>query len=54
MVIGIVVNVLEEEHQQALVQEEGHVDIKDVMVQLQELNATLARVESQLPNVRSQ
>ncbi|MEM7365544.1 MAG: ion transporter, partial [Pseudomonadota bacterium] len=54
MVIGIVVNVLEEEHQQALAEDEDHVDINDVMVELRELKATLARVESQLPNVRSQ
>ena len=54
MVMGRVLNVLDEEHQQALAEDEDHVDINDVMLELHELKATLARVESLLPNTRSQ
>ena len=48
MVMGRVLNVLDEEHQQALAEDEDHVDINDVMLELHELKATLARVESLL------
>jgi voltage-gated sodium channel len=48
MVIGIVVNVLEEEHQQALSEDKDHIGIEDVYRELQEVKAMLAAERRQI------
>jgi voltage-gated sodium channel len=52
MVIGIVVNVLEEEHQLELAADENHVALEDVMLELREVKSMLARVEGQMAGNR--